>query len=63
MTEAAQMLGVARHTLSRLLDGRSGISPEMALRLEKVGWSTAEFRIRRQAVYDLARTGAKTGSP
>ena len=54
VTEAARVLGVARHTLSRVLNGRSGISPEMAIRLEKVGWSTAEFWVRRQAAYDLA---------
>lgn len=55
VTEAARMLGVARHTLSRLLNGHAGISPEMAIRLEKVGWSNAEFWIRRQAAYDLAQ--------
>lgn len=55
VTEAARRLGVGRHTLSRVLNGHAGISPAMALRLEKVGWSTAEFWIRRQADYDLAR--------
>ncbi len=55
VTEAAGMLGVARHTLSRVLNGRAGISPEMAIRLEKVGWSNAEFWMRRQAAYDLAQ--------
>ena len=55
VTEAARILGVARHTLSRVLNGHAGISPEMALRLEKVGWSNAEFWMRRQAAYDLAR--------
>ena len=55
VTEAARMLGVARHTLSRVLNGHAGISPEMAVRLEKVGWSNAEFWVRRQAAYDLAQ--------
>lgn len=55
VTEAARVLGVARHTLSRVLNGQAGISPEMAIRLEKAGWSNAEFWMRRQASYDLAR--------
>ncbi len=55
VTEAAEILGVARHTLSRVLNGRAGISPEMAIRFEKAGWSNAEFWMRRQAAYDLAQ--------
>lgn len=55
VTEAAKVLGVARHTLSRVVNGQSGISPEMAIRLEKAGWSNAEFWLRRQASCDLAR--------
>lgn len=64
VTEAAKVLGMARHTLSRVLNGHVAISPEMAIRLEKVGWSNAEFWLRRQAAYDLAqaRRGAKTKS-
>ena len=55
VTEAAQVLGVARHTLSRVLNGHAGISPEMAIRLEKAGWSSAEFWLRRQTAWDLAQ--------
>ena len=55
VTEAAKVLGVARHTLSRVINGQAGISPEMAIRLEKAGWSNAEFWLRRQASYDLAQ--------
>ncbi|MXY42953.1 MAG: HigA family addiction module antidote protein [Dehalococcoidia bacterium] len=54
VTEGARVLGVARHTLSRVLNGHAAISPEMAIRLEKAGWSTAEFWLRRQTSYDLA---------
>ncbi len=54
-TAAAQVLGVARHTLSRVLNGHAAISPEMALRLEKAGWSNAEFWLRRQTSYDLVQ--------
>ena len=55
VTEAATVLGVARHTLSRVLNGHAAISPAMAIRLEKAGWSTAEFWLRRQTAYDLAQ--------
>ena len=55
VTDAARVLGVARHTLSRVLNGRSAVSPEMAIRLEKAGWSTAEFWLRRQTAYDLVQ--------
>ena len=55
VTGAADILGVAPHTLSRVLNGRAAISPEMAIRFEKAGWSDAEFWLRRQAAYDLAQ--------
>ena len=55
VTEAAKVLGVARHTLSRVLNGHAAISPEMAIRLEKSGWSNAEFWLRRQATWDLVQ--------
>ena len=55
VTEGAKALGVARHTLSRVLNGHAAISPEMAIRLEKAGWSTAEFWLRRQTSYNLAQ--------
>ena len=55
VTEAAKALGVARHTLSRVLNGHAGISPDMAIRLEKAGWSSADFWLRRQTAYDLAQ--------
>lgn len=55
VTECARRLGVARNTLSRLLNERIGISPAMALGLERIGWSTATFWTRLQAAYDLAQ--------
>ena len=55
VTDAAKVLGVARHTLSRVVNGRSAISPEMAIRFEKVGWSNAGHWLRLQAAYDLAQ--------
>ena len=55
VTEAAGVLGVARHTLSRVLNGHAAISPEMAIRLEKARWSSADFWLSRQTAYDLAQ--------
>lgn len=55
VTEAAARLGCTRQTFSRVLNGRTGISPAMALALERIGWSNAAFWVRRQAQYDLAR--------
>ena len=55
VTQAAAHLGVARHTLSRLLNGQAGVSPDMAMRLEKSGWSNADFWMRLQASYELSR--------
>jgi antitoxin HigA-1 len=55
VTEAAKVLGIARHTLSRVLNGRAGVSPDMAIRLEKAGWSNADHWLRLQTAYDLAQ--------
>ncbi len=55
ITDAANGLGVSRKQLSELVNERAGISPEMALRLEKGLGSTAEHWIRLQAAFDLAR--------
>ena len=53
ITDAAGALGVTRKTLSDLLNGHSGVSPEMAIRLEKVGWSTADTWLRMQMTRNL----------
>ena len=50
---AAATLGVTRKALSDLLNGHSGVSPEMAIRLEKAGWSTADAWLRMQASHSL----------
>lgn len=59
VAECAERIGVARNTLSRLLNGRIGVSAEMALSLEHLGWSTAEHWLRLQANYDLAQARLK----
>jgi addiction module HigA family antidote len=61
VTEAAKALRVARHTLSRVLNGHAAVSPEMAIRLEKAGWSNAEFWLRLQSAYDLAEARQALG--
>ena len=61
VTEGATVLGVARHTLSRVINGQAGISPEMAIRLEKAGWSNADHWSRVQAAYDLAQARRHEG--
>ncbi len=53
VTKAAESLGVSRKTFSMLLNGKSGISPEMALRLSKVFGRTPEGWLRLQLQYDL----------
>ncbi len=56
ITELSKALGVSRKTFSTLLNGRSGISPEMALRLSKVFGRSPEGWLRLQIQYDLWKT-------
>ena len=55
ITEAAEGLGVTRATMSRLVNGRSGISPQMAVRLSKAFGGSTESWLRQQMNYDLAQ--------
>ena len=55
ITDAAAALGVTRTTLSELVNGKRGISPEMAVRLSKVFGGSATSWLNQQAHYDLAR--------
>lgn len=55
VTDAAKKLGVSRKQLSDIVNGRSGISPEMAIRLDKAFGGGAETWFRLQAAYDLAQ--------
>ena len=55
ITEGAKVLGVTRNTLSRVINGQNGISPDMAIRLEKAGWSNADHWLRLQTAYELAQ--------
>lgn len=53
--EAAERLGMSREALSRVLNSRAAISPDLALRLEKAGVSTARAWLAMQVNYDLAQ--------
>ena len=55
VTEAAKRLGVSRKQLSGIVNGRSGISPVMAIRLHKAFGGGADTWYRLQAAYDLAQ--------
>ncbi len=59
VTEAARRLGVSRTTLSRILNGHAGISPDLALRLERAGVSTARFWMTLQANFELAKAAQR----
>ena len=53
VTETAQRLGMSRTALSRVLNGKAGISPDLAIQLERAGQSKARFWVNLQANYDL----------
>ena len=55
VTEGAKVLGVTRQALNNLVNGKSGISPEMALRLSKAFGSSPETWLGMQLDYDLAQ--------
>ena len=59
ITDAAKALNVTRQALNNLVNGKSGISPEMAVRLSKVFNGSAEFWMRLQLNYDLAQIERK----
>jgi len=62
VTGAARSLGVSRRTLSAIVNGRSGISPEMAVRLSLAFNTTAESWLAQQVQYDLWQAEKKRAS-
>jgi len=54
VTEAAQRLGMSRTALSRVINGHAGMSPDLAVRLERAGVSSARFWISLQVNYELS---------
>jgi addiction module HigA family antidote len=59
VTEGAKVLGVTRQALNNLVNGRAGISPEMAIRLSKAFGASPEVWLRLQMAYDLAQARQK----
>ncbi len=62
ITQTAQKLNVTRKTVSALVNGKTGVSPEMALRLELAFGKSAESWLAAQAAYDLWQLEAKRES-
>lgn len=60
VTDAARRLGITRTALSRVLNGHAGISPNLAIRLELAGVSTARFWLTLQSNYELSRAEQHT---
>jgi antitoxin HigA-1 len=58
ITHAAKVLGVTRQALNNLVNGKAGISPEMAVRVSKAFGGSPDMWLRLQANYDLARLRA-----
>lgn len=63
VTEAAKRLGISRVALSRVLHGHAAISPDLAIRLEQAGASTARAWLMLQAQYDLAEALTRQQPP
>jgi antitoxin HigA-1 len=61
ITQGAKILGVTRQTLTKIVNGKSGVSAEMAIRLAKAFGSTADIWVRMQASYDLAQARKDEG--
>ncbi len=61
VTEAAKALDVTRQTLNNVVNGKSGISPEMAVRLSKAFGSSPEVWLGMQLDYDLAQVRRREG--
>jgi antitoxin HigA-1 len=62
VTDAAKALGISRQQLHNVIGGRYGITPEMAVRIEKALGSTADTWLRMQMNYDLAQIRARASA-
>jgi len=62
VSAAARALGITRQQLHNLISGRCGITPEMAVKLEKAIGSTADAWLRMQMSYDLAQVRKRAAS-
>ncbi len=62
ITDAAEWLGVTRQTLSRVIHGKTSLSPKMAIRVSKAFGSTPEHWLRMQLAYDVSKMRNKIDS-
>ena len=62
VTAGAKALGISRQALNNLVNEKAGISAEMAIRFEKMGWGTADGWMALQMNYDLAQVRRKADS-
>ena len=62
ITDMAAMLGISRTTLSKILNGKGGISPEMALRLSRAFGTTPDLWLNLQKNYDLWNAARNSSS-
>jgi len=59
LVEAAWALGISRQQLHSVIAGRAGVTPDMAIRLEKAIGSTADAWLRMQSAHDLAKVRSR----
>ena len=62
ITDGAKVLGVSRQALNSLVNGKAGISPEMAIRLDKAFGGTADAWLALQTAYDLGQAKKNAGN-
>ncbi len=62
VTAGARALGVSRQALNNLVNAKSAVTPEMAIRFEKLGWGTADGWLHLQTAYDLAQARKRADS-
>ena len=60
--QTARQLGIPKAELAVFLDGQTSLTPQLAIDLERLGWSNAEYWMRLQAAYDLAQERLRRAS-
>lgn len=63
VAEAARKLGVSRSRLSRVIKGKGPVTLDLAMKLEAIGWATADHWMRLQTRYDIARERKRLNRP
>ena len=63
MSEAASRLDMSREHLSRIIHGRKPVSVDLAMKLEAIGWATAEVWMGLQTAYDIAQARKRLNQP